>query len=63
MWSEVFKTVRLAMKSWGGVWRMSVCVAVLTVAFVVVLWASPHSSPVVPHTDSPTTEKIETHPT
>ena len=42
MWSEVFKTVRLAMKSWGAIWRMSVCIAVLTMAVVMVLWAGPH---------------------
>jgi hypothetical protein len=42
MWSEVFKTVRLAMKSWVSVWRMSVCIAVLTVAIVVILWAGAH---------------------
>jgi hypothetical protein len=42
MWAEVFKTVRLAMKSWGGVARMSVCLAVLTVVVVVLLWASSH---------------------
>jgi hypothetical protein len=42
MWIEVFKTVRLAMKSWGGVLRMSACIAVLTVAVVVLLWAGSH---------------------
>jgi hypothetical protein len=42
VWSEVFKTVRLAMKSWSGVWRMSVCIAVLTMAVVVVRWIGPH---------------------
>jgi hypothetical protein len=42
MWSEVFKTVRLAMKSWDGVRRFSVCLAVLTIAAVVLLWAGSH---------------------
>jgi hypothetical protein len=39
MWSEVFKTVRLAMKSWDTVKRFAVCIAVLTMAVVVLLWA------------------------
>jgi hypothetical protein len=42
MWTEVFKTVRLAMRSWGSVARMSACIAILTVAVIVLLWAGSH---------------------
>jgi hypothetical protein len=42
MWREVFKTVRLAMNSWDAVRRFSACIAVLTIAAVVLLWAGPH---------------------
>jgi hypothetical protein len=42
MWHEVFKTARLAMRSWDGVRRFSVCVAVLTLAAAALLWVSSH---------------------
>jgi hypothetical protein len=39
MWREIFKTVRRGMKSWGNVARMSVCMAVVTLAVVLIVWA------------------------
>ena len=35
MWTEVLKTVRLAMRSRGSVARVAACIATLTVAVVV----------------------------
>ena len=40
MWQEIFRTVRLAMKSWAGTARMAVCIVVLTVAAAVLLLAA-----------------------
>jgi hypothetical protein len=39
MWKQIFKTVRQGMKSWGGVARMAVCIAILTIAVLALLWA------------------------
>jgi hypothetical protein len=59
MWKEVFKTVRQAMKSWGGVRRFAVCIAVLTLAAVVLLWVSSHH----PSEYYPTPTSITSHAT
>lgn len=40
MWTEIGKTVRKAMDGWPALCRFVVCIAVLTAAAAVLMWAS-----------------------
>jgi hypothetical protein len=38
MWQQIGKTIRMGMTNWGTTARLSVCVAVLTAAAVIIIW-------------------------